>query len=99
MELRLMDKVGVEHMPCEDKVFTAFMESQNPILRPPSELRLFDPADLPPQLYLHACVSEFLLTISRFRALSSARNNYNSDNPTLVSLRYPSTECFSVRST
>lgn len=99
MELRLMDKVGIEHMPCRDKAFSEFIESQPDIARPNTGLPIFDPLALPPQLYLNMCICEFLLCLSRFRTLSSARTGYHPANPSLASLRYPAAECFSVANT
>jgi hypothetical protein len=99
MELRLMDKLSIEHMPYSDKSFTSFMQSQPQIPQPPHSLHFFDPLELPQQLYLHACVYEFLAMISQFRKLSSARNNYNPRSPSVASLRYPSAECITVAST
>jgi hypothetical protein len=99
-ELRMMDVAGVEHMPYHDKAFSYFLQSQANSLFPPNSAstEFFDPASLPPEIYLQACTIEFLQMLSSFRALSTARNSYRS-NPSLASLRYPSAECFSVSST
>lgn len=103
MELRIMEKVGIESMPYSDKTFTAFVVSRREELPTlpclPASFHFFDPADLPPRLYLHACVFEFLQMIRNFHSLSSARNTYSINNPSLSSLRFPAAECVSVSST
>lgn len=96
-----MDTAGIEHMPYHDKAFSSFLQAQSNLGLPPSSMppHFFDPADLPPQLYLHACSLEFVLMLSSFRTLSTARNSYCYLSPeSMASLAYPSAECFSVAS-
>jgi hypothetical protein len=97
----MMDTAGVEHMPYHDKAFSSFLQAQSNLGLPPSSTppHFFDPADLPPQLYLHACSLEFVLMLSSFRTLSTARNSYRYLSPeSMASLAYPSAECFSIAS-
>jgi hypothetical protein len=112
-ELLLTEKVGIEHMPCQDQAFTTYLYAHRPDvaifltsrhLSTPAESehelpQFFDALDIPPQRYLSACISEFLVTLGQFRVLSRSRTSFSLQKGILgLNTSFSASECVSVRS-
>ncbi|OQV03350.1 Fungal specific transcription factor domain-containing protein [Cladophialophora immunda] len=111
-EPRIFETTGLETFPCTDRHFGLFLlnyrpdvgmehttlSGTSPFDKQPVDdvLEFCDPLDLPPNLYLSACVTELLLVTRQFRELSEARNQLREDQESQRPSPYPSAWCFSV---